>query len=216
MPNNGSQRARRMRHALIDRLFHWSSAASVLILLTTSLLPVLGVDFAWVTIHWVTGITLAVLVIGHIIRAIFWQRLMTMWIGARDVAEVYANLRGLLGGPYNKSKVGGKYSVAQKAIHQAFSVVVVTAIVTGGLMLVKIDTPWWERDPYWLGDRAWGFVYVLHDLAALCLVTMVLVHVYFALRPEKLYLTRSMILGWITAREYDENYDSSRWTAERD
>jgi len=47
-------------------------------------------------------------------------------------------------------------------------------------------------------------------------VTMVLVHVYFALRPEKLYLTRSMILGWITAREYDENYDSSRWTAERD
>jgi len=192
------------------------SAASVLVLLSTSLLPIVGVEFAWVTIHWVTGLALAVLVIGHIVRATFWQRLVTMWIGVRDLATVYADFRGRLGGTRKKSKVGGKYSVAQKAIHHAFSVVVLTAIVTGCLMLVKIDTPWWERDPYWLGDRAWGIVYVLHDLAALCLVTMVIVHVYFALRPEKLYLTRSMVLGWITSREYDENYDSSQWTAEQD
>ena len=53
-------------------------------------------------------------------------------------------------------------------------------------------------------------------LAALCLVTMIIVHVYFALRPEKLYLTRSMIRGWISGREYTENYDSSRWMADRE
>ena len=78
-------------------------------------------------------------------------------------------------------------------------------------MLTKIDTPWWKRNPYWLGDNAWGLVYVAHDLVALCLVSIVMVHVYFALRPEKLFFTRSMIFGWITRREFQEHHDAERW-----
>ena len=113
------------------------------------------------------------------------------------------------------AKINGKYSVAQKAIHNAFAVVLSTAIVTGGLMLVKIDTPWWDRDPYWLDDRTWAVVYVLHDLASLCLVTMIMLHIYFALRPEKLYLLRSMLRGWITGTEYDRHYDATRWETTR-
>jgi hypothetical protein len=44
----------------------------------------------------------------------------------------------------------------------------------------------------------------------------VIVHIYFALRPEKFYLTRAMLLGWITGKEYRENYDASRWEPKRD
>jgi cytochrome b subunit of formate dehydrogenase len=93
----------------------------------------------------------------------------------------------------------------------AFAIVVLAAIATGGLMMVKIDTPWWERNPFWLTGAQWGIVYVVHGLAALCLVTMVIVHIYFALRPEKLHFTRSMILGWITSAEYRAHHDTNRW-----
>ena len=69
-----------------------------------------------------------------------------------------------------EERIAGKYSLAQKAIHHAFTIVVLTAIGTGLMMLVKIDTPWCERDPYWLGEYVWGVIYVLHDLAALFLI----------------------------------------------
>ena len=81
-------------------------------------------------------------------------------------------------------------------------------------MLVKIDTPWWERDPYWLSESTWGVIYILHDLAALLLVIMIMMHVYFALRPEKLFFARSMILGWITGGEHAAHHDPKRWRAD--
>lgn len=105
----------------------------------------------------------------------------------------------------------GKYSPAQKLIHHSFSVVVLTSVVTGLLMMVKIDTPFWERDPYWLSSKTWGIIYVLHDAASMILVTMIMLHVYFAFRPEKRMYLRSMVLGWITREEYNNHHDSDRW-----
>ena len=78
-------------------------------------------------------------------------------------------------------------------------------------MLVKVDTPWWERDPYWISDGAWGIVYAVHGFSALLLITLVMTHVYFALRPEKALYLRSMIRGWITREEYLREHDPERW-----
>ena len=39
----------------------------------------------------------------------------------------------------------------------------------------------------------WGLMYVLHGLAGVGLIALIMVHVYFALRPEKLVITKSMI-----------------------
>jgi cytochrome b subunit of formate dehydrogenase len=179
--------------------------------MATGFLPVLGVDFAWVLIHWVAGLVLSAAIVFHMVRALFWLDIGSMWIGLRDLRDglVLAkwNLR-LSGDP---PPLGGKYSLAQKLIHHAFTLVLLVVAVTGCLMLVKIDAPWWERDPYWLDQSTWGVIYVLHDLTALLLITMVMAHVYFALRPEKLHFTRSMILGWITRGEYTRNHDPERW-----
>lgn len=200
-----------VRHAGVDRAFHWIAAVCVLVLLGTAFLPVLGLSFGWVTIHWVTGIVLIAALLFHLVRALSWRRLRAMWIDGRDVSDALAvvgsTLRRDAGGP----RKSGKYSFAQKFIHHAFAAVVLTAAVTGALMLVRIDTPWWQRDPYWLSNATWGVVYVLHGLAALLLITMVLMHVYFALRPEKHLFTRSMIKGWITRAEYSEHHDPQRW-----
>ncbi|MCZ0954047.1 MAG: hypothetical protein OXJ56_15870, partial [Rhodospirillaceae bacterium] len=89
MPGNGAgtpDSARRLtRHALADRLLHWGMAVSTLILLGTAFLPILGIEFAWVTIHWVSGIVLTVLVIVHTVRASFWQDLRSMWVDMADL-----------------------------------------------------------------------------------------------------------------------------------
>ena len=204
---------RLVRHLLIDRLLHWATAASVLILLATAFLPILGVEFAWVTLHWVTGIVLAATVSIHIVRALFWQDLRSMWIGVRDLRDGVQLAKWALRRSHIPPVLAGKYSLAQKTIHHAFAAVVLTTVVTGGLMLVKIGTPWSERDPYWLGEDTWGVIYVLHDVAALLLITMVMAHIYFALRPEKLFFTRSMILGWITRDEHAAHHDPERWRA---
>ena len=204
-------RDRIVRHAAFDRLIHWVTAACVLCLLLTAFLPILGVEFAWVAIHWWTGLVLIVAILAHIVRALTSKRLGSVWIGARDWRDALAiakvNLR-LATGPLPKP---GKYSFAQKFIHLAFAVVVLAGSVTGAMMMVKIDTPWWESNPYWLSDETWGVVYLVHGFSALFLISMVMTHIYFALRPEKRAFLRSMVLGWMTRAEYRQLHDEDRW-----
>ena len=78
-------------------------------------------------------------------------------------------------------------------------------------MMVRVRTPFFTRDPYLLSDGAWGVTYVLHGMAGVALVGLVIAHVYFAVRPEKWWITKSMILGWITRRQYLEHHDPDRW-----
>lgn len=202
-----------VRHAGIDRLIHWVCAACVLVLLATAFLPILGLEFAWVAIHWWTGFVLAAAVLAHIVRSLIAKRPGLVWIGRRDIGDALAVARHAFRLSPDAAPKQGKYSFAQKLIHLAFAVVVLAAIATGGLMMVKIDTPWWDRDPYWLSDATWGIVYVVHGLAALLLITMVMTHVYFALRPEKSQFLRAMIVGWITREEFARHHDADRWRA---
>jgi formate dehydrogenase subunit gamma len=203
--------AKIVRHVLADRLFHWVTAACVLTLLATAFLPIVGVEFGWVTPHWITGVVLILAVLFHVVRALFWQSLRTVWIGAADLRDGLAIVRNTLRIGTARQVKPGKYSFAQKLIHLAFAVVVLTVSTTGAIMLARVNTPWWKSNPYLLSDRSWGAVYVLHDLAAMLLITMVMTHIYFALRPEKLLYTRSMLRGWITREELGEHHDPKRW-----
>ena len=202
-----------VRHKAPDRILHWVVAACVLVLLATSFLPILGVEFAWVTIHWWTGIALIAAVAVHIFRSVIAKRLALVWIGPRDVRDAIGVARYSLRMTASPPPKPGKYSFAQKLIHFGFAVVVLAACATGATMMVKVDTPWWERNPYWLSDELWGVIYVVHGLSALLLITMVMSHVYFALRPEKAMFLRSMFVGWVSRDEYERMHDSERWQA---
>ena len=79
-----TETTRVVRHRLVDRLYHWLMAAAMLTLLLTSFLPILGVKFAWVDIHWISGVILIGLVLFHILRAVFVLRLRDMWVGPRE------------------------------------------------------------------------------------------------------------------------------------
>jgi len=207
--------ARVVRHALADRVFHWLTAAAVLTLLGTAFLPILGFKFDWVMAHWIAGLVLIAAVLFHVVRALIWQNWRTVMIYGADARELVAVVRATLRRGGRAPEKPGKYSFAQKLVHLLVTLVVLGAAATGALMLAHVETPWWRPNPYLLRDATWGFVYVVHDLAALTLITMVIVHVYFALRPEKLLFTRAMIRGWITRAEYEEHHDPKRWQVDR-
>ena len=92
----GSATADRIvRHARADRLLHWAIAVCVLTLLGTAFLPIVGVEFGWVTIHWVTGLALGVAVVLHVVRVLARGTWGRMWIGRADVALMSDDLSRL-------------------------------------------------------------------------------------------------------------------------
>lgn len=183
------------RHKGVDRLFHWVMAASVLVLLVTGVLPIVGIEFPWLTIHWISGLVLTAAVVFHIVRALFWQRLKCMWIRARDFRELT-----------DSSVKPGKYSLAQKTMHAAVTVLVLLVVGSGLVMFAMIDTPWWNRTNA-LSEATLGWVFLVHGLSTLALIALVSLHIYFGLRPEKLFYTRSMISGWISKDELEANHN---------
>jgi cytochrome b subunit of formate dehydrogenase len=203
------------RHLLIDRAYHWLMAACILALTGTAFLPIIGYKFEWLGLHWMTGVGLSALVLVHIVRAAIWQDLRAMMIDGADIRNSWRSLLGVLGRKGAAPGKPGKYNVLQKLYHAAIAALVLSVIATGLAMLLKIDTPLWRRNPYVLADYQWGWIYVVHGFAAMGLITMVMIHIYFALRPDEWRLTRSMFRGWITRREFEEHHDTDRWAVDK-
>ncbi|BAS28736.1 cytochrome b/b6 domain-containing protein [Limnochorda pilosa] len=200
-----------VRHPLPARLFHWTMAASMLALVATAFLPVTGVKFAWVVPHWIAGLVLLASVLFHVVHALVWQDVRSIWFDRRDLELARLSLRRLVGRPGEAPAKPGKYPVANKAFHLMVTVAGLVVIATGLLMTRRVETPLWPRDPYFLEGAAKAAVYVLHGLAAVAFVGLIVGHVYFAIRPENLWITRSMIRGWITRSEYLGHHDPARW-----
>ena len=197
--------ARIQRHALADRAYHSIMGIAVLVLLATAFLPIIGIKFAWIDIHWPAGLVLTACVLFHIVRALLAQNWRNMRPEPRDVAETAAELRG-------HHMRTGKYTGLQKLFHLGMALLILAMLASGLLMLLKIDTPFWRRNPYWFADDQWGLIYVVHGLGAMAVLAMTILHLYFTLRPDQWYLLRGMARGWITGAEYRRNYDSARWT----
>jgi cytochrome b subunit of formate dehydrogenase len=84
-------------------------------------------------------------------------------------------------------------------------------IATGICMMFRVRTLFFPRNPYLFSDMTWGMMYVLHGLAGVALITLTIVHVYFAIRPEKLPITASMIVGSMSREFYLKEHDPERW-----
>jgi formate dehydrogenase subunit gamma len=202
------------RHTFMARMFHWVMAASMFVLLFSAFLPIVGVRFAWVQWHWIAGLVLTGAIIYHIIHATFFLDFWSIWIGPKDIPEFKSEMMRELGqdAPGPKS---GKYPLGNRLYHLAILVVGMTAAITGMVMMARIRQPLFTRDPYILPDSTWGFTYVAHGVMGVALVGLVIAHVYFAIRPEKWWITKSMIFGMISRRNYLEHHDPSRWKVKK-
>lgn len=186
MQDTKQARASGIRHHLADRLFHWSMAFCVVGLGITAFFPILGIKFEWIPWHWVLGVILAASILFHLYRVLFVHGLGKMLPARGDTREFFGATDGL---------PAAKYDVYQKLYHWAVAVSVLTISATGILMLFKIDTSFWKRNPAIITDQTWGWVYVLHGAAAMLLVFLFLLHVYFNVRPEHRDLLNSMFRG---------------------
>ena len=202
------------RHSVASRLYHWIMAASMLTLLFSAFLPKLGVEFDWVPIHWIAGAVLTVAVVYHIIFATFWQDFWSIWPDRADLLDAWRRFLRFLGRQVPPPRRFPKYPLENKLYHGAIIITGLTAIVTGVLMMSRVRTIFFPRNPYLFTDSAWGFVYVLHGLAGVGLIALVIVHVYFAIRAEKRAITKSMIFGWMDRAFYLKHYDPERWRIE--
>ena len=181
-----------VRHKFPDRLFHWVMAVLVIVLLGTAFLPILGFKFHWVPIHWISGILLIISVIFHLYRSLFIHGIALMLPNVHDLRSIV--------GTGNTSE-DSKYDLNQKLYHWSMALIIIVLLITGGLMLAKIDTPLWKRDPSILTDWSWGIVYTLHGAASLFLIFLLILHIYFAFLPEH----RNLLVSMVTGKSVSEN-----------
>jgi len=200
-----------LRHSVASRLFHWVMAVSVLTLLFTAFLPIWGVKFSWVTAHWIAGLVLTAAIIFHIIHASLWKGLGLIWINSQDLSDGWLAVKQALGSTGSAPGKPGKNPLENKLFHHVVALATLAAIITGLIMMAKIDTPWWNRNPYVLSDDTWGIIYIIHGAGSVALITLIMAHLYFAVRPEKRWITLSMLRGWIPRERYLEHYDPQSW-----
>ncbi len=202
------------RHSLAARMFHWIMAAAMFTLLFTAFLPKIGVQFDWVTYHWIAGTVLTVSIVFHVIHASFWLDFWSIWPDKSDLEDAARRLRRFIGRPAPPPRRFAKYPLENKLYHGAIIAAGLSAILTGVFMMFRVRTIFFHRNPYLFGDMTWGLMYVLHGLAGVGLIALIMVHVYFAIRPEKLDITKSMIFGSMRREFYLKHYDPERWTTE--
>jgi len=202
------------RHSLVARLFHWIMAASMLTLLFTAFLPRVGVQFPWVTYHWIAGAVLTVSILFHIVHASFWLDFWSIWPDKTDVQDAWKRVRRFFGMSAPPPRKFAKYPLENKLYHGVIILCGLSVILTGVSMMSRIRTIFFPRNPYLFGDMTWGLMYVLHGLAGVGLIALVMMHVYMGLRPEKLPITKSMIFGWMDRDFVLKEHDPERWVVE--
>jgi formate dehydrogenase subunit gamma len=178
------------RHAGPERVFHWSMAIAVIVCLATAFLPILGFKFAWVDPHWIAGVLLILCILFHLFRVFSALGLSSMAIAREDLTELRA-----VYDPAFDQETTNKYDLGQKLYHHCTATIILALCVTGGLMLAKLDTWFWDRVPGLFSDFQWGVVYAIHGAAALFLIMTFILHTYFTSLPEHRDLLLSMIRG---------------------
>jgi formate dehydrogenase subunit gamma len=178
------------RHQWPDRAFHWIMAACVLILCATAFAPIIGIRFDWLPIHWISGVILLAAILFHLVRIIFVHGFAAMLPGIDDLREMAGNFSDKAA-----ALKAAKYDAFQKGYHWTAALVVLALSISGGLMLLKIDTVFWRRDPSIMSDGQWGIVYVIHGLSSLLILFLIIMHVYFSFLPEHRALLWSMLKG---------------------
>ncbi len=203
--------ARVPRHSLVARLFHWIMAAAMLTLLFTAFLPRVGAQFPWVTYHWIAGVVLTVSILFHIFHASFWLDFWSIWPDRIDLNDARYRMLRFMGRSAPPPRKFAKYPLENKLYHGAIIAAGLFAIVTGVFMMFRVRTIFFPRNPYLFSDMTWGMMYVLHGLAGVGLIALIMVHIYFGIRPEKRPITKSMIFGWMSREFYLEEHDPQRW-----
>jgi len=107
------------RHSLTARLFHWIMAAAMFTLLFTAFLPKVGIQFPWVTYHWIAGAVLTASIIFHIIHASFFMDFWAIWPDRIDLRDAWRRTMRFAGKAEPPPDRFAKYPLENKLYHGA-------------------------------------------------------------------------------------------------
>jgi cytochrome b subunit of formate dehydrogenase len=138
----------------------------------------------------------------------------SIWPDATDIEDAKRRWLRATGKTAPPPRRFAKYPLENKMYHLAILAAGLSVMGTGLFMMKRVATPFFTRNPYVFGDMTWGMMYVLHGLAGIGLIALIMAHVYFAIRPEKFAITKSMIFGSMGREHYLEHHDPQRWATE--
>ena len=98
--------------------------------------PSSGVEFPWLTIHWVSGVLLTVSVLYHIVHATFFLDFWSIWIGPSDIQEAVQRVKRQLGQDV-EVKGHPKYPLDHRLYHLAVTLAGFAVIGTGLVMMFQ-------------------------------------------------------------------------------
>ena len=191
------------RHSLAARLFHWIMAASMLTLLFTAFLPKVGVQFDWVKYHWIAGVVLTASILFHIIHATFFMDFWSIWPDKIDIEDATRRYKRATGGQAPPPRRFAKYPLGKQDVPSGD--LLRRAVGDYHRFLHALPHPDSVVRPQPVPLRRHGLgglTYLLHGLAGVGLIGLIMIHIYFALRPEKLVITKSMVFGTLDAHHY--------------
>ena len=145
----------------------------------------------------------------HIVHASFFLDFWAIWPDKEDISDAVRRVRRFLVNRRRPRDRFAKYPLENKLYHGAIIATGLSAIGTGVFMMFRVRTIFFPRNPYLFSDMTWGLMYVLHGLAGVGLIALVIVHVYFAVRPEKMDITQVDDLRHDEPRVLSESLRSS-------
>ncbi|MGH9546887.1 MAG: cytochrome b/b6 domain-containing protein, partial [Terriglobales bacterium] len=133
------------RHSLAARLFHWIMATSMLTLLFTAFLPKVGVQFNWVTYHWIAGVVLTISIVFHVIHASFFLDFWSIWPDKADLEDAWKRVQRFMGKSAAPPRKFAKYPLENKLYHGVIILCGLSVILTGVFMMVRVRTIFFPR-----------------------------------------------------------------------
>ena len=128
--------ARILRHSFTARLFHWSMSTTMFVLLVTAFFPILGLEFDWVPWHYWAGAIFTGVIVWHVVHTTVWLDFWSIWAGPKDIPAFKALMLRETG----QIKVAprpAKYPLGNQLYHWILTVVGLTVIITGILMMFR-------------------------------------------------------------------------------
>src|ERR1700757_5134558 len=138
--------ARIPRHSLAARLFHWIMAAAMFVLLFTAFLPKVGVQFNWVTYHWIAGSVLTVSILFHVIHATFYLDFWSIWPDRSDLEDAQRRFQRFMGKSAALPRKFAKYPLENKLYHGVVMLSGLAVIVTGICMMFRVRNIFFPRN----------------------------------------------------------------------
>lgn len=219
------------RFSVAQRASHWLMAISIFLLMISGFVIMNNditvktfLGLSWLDVHIWSALVLVGYVVFHVGHVAYKGTWSKMWFGLRDAKDLWVRFKNLimLEESYPRQF---EYPSAQKLLHWGVTGTTLGLIVTGLVLLRRVNLP-----PIWSATREFTFLgltfdlgvgsamgliswsFVLHDFLAVATVALVMGHIYFALRPNEWAITRSMITGTVDVDHYAEKYSPTSWT----